>query len=141
MIPFNFSRQVTWQEFLDLMLETDRRTLIMIIALTALVIYNVRNFLSNPSMCTFISPLLVVLSVTAYQLMILAEITIPNVYNNWLVSVVIATAAGSALGIGLTALIGQIVEQYARWRRRTSMPEFVDPGPNRGTSPLVGPGN
>jgi hypothetical protein len=127
MIPQTPSQKL--QAILEMMLETDRTTLIVIVMITAVVIYNVRNFLANPAMATFISPMIVVLSVAVYQVLILAEFTIPNVFSNWLVSTVVATSAGAGIGIVITAIVGQIFETMARLRRRNDMPEFQDPGP------------
>lgn len=120
---------LTLREFTERVLEVDNSTLIMIVLLTALVIYNVRNYVANPAMCTFISPMMVGLSVVMYQVLILTEHIIPNSFNSWLVGTVLATTSGASIGIFVISVLGRLSERYAQARRRRLMPEFQDPGP------------
>jgi cation transport ATPase len=137
---FGFSYNPTAPEFLDMIVMTERSTIVLMAALIALVIYNVRNYMANPTMCVFVSPMMLVMSVASFQMLVLAGISVPNDYKSWLIGSVGAAMIGASIGILVVAVTGQVVEAFSRSRARRDMPEFADPGPNRVRSPTAGAG-
>ena len=93
---------------------TDWPTIAVICVLCGLAAFFLKEYLANPPMIVFVYPVLVVLSLLAQYLFIIADLYAPKKLDQWLMWTILATICGTIIGTGLVGALVALREGPSR---------------------------
>jgi hypothetical protein len=93
-------------------------TMSLIMIMAAVAMYFVRNHLVVPGMIVVIYPLVVTFAVAANYVFILLELFPMNKMDQWLIATISASTIGIIMGLGLSALLAQMLGKMEQRKSR-----------------------